>query len=537
MFKISDIKIGSRLALGFGLVLFFALAMLTLGLWRMSQLQRATDNIVNDNVASMTAAVDMREAGWTVLLTLRHIATPTDALEAERETKRLDQMLADYAKSEQNLSSLLVDEGRKNVFNASVEQKQAILPIIQKIKALVETGDYFNATVMLQNEFLPVHGKWMQSLGALANAQQGEMKSTYEASQAKYAGTRNWMIGVGFIMLASGAFFGWKITRTITEPLQFAAEIADKIANGDLTGTVNADSKDEAGQLINSLKTMQGNLISIVNHIQQGAETIGIASSEIASGNADLSARTESQASSLEQTSASMEELTETVRQNAENAQQANQLVMSASTFAVKGGTVVGEVVNTMGSIKASSSKIVDIIGVIDGIAFQTNILALNAAVEAARAGEQGRGFAVVAAEVRTLAQRSANAAKEIKALITDSVQTVDAGGKLVDEAGKTMSQIVTSVQRVADIMSEITAASQEQRAGIGEVNQAVAQMDELTQQNAALVEQAAAAAESMQEQTVALKEAVSVFKLNQGAQRYQALGSNSNSNVRSLTY
>ncbi|MBV8634083.1 MAG: methyl-accepting chemotaxis protein, partial [Burkholderiaceae bacterium] len=263
-----------------------------------------------------------------------------------------------------------------------------------------------------------------------------------------------------------------------------------------------------------ALKDMDDSLLKIVSEVRQGTDAIATASQEIASGNSDLSSRTESQASSLEETASSMEELTDTVRQNAENARQANQLVVSASEFAQKGGKVVGQVVTTMGSIKESSRKIVDIIGVIDGIAFQTNILALNAAVEAARAGEQGRGFAVVAAEVRNLAQRSAGAAKEIKTLIGDSVEKVDQGSKLVDEAGRTMGEMVTSVQHVADIMSEITAASQEQSAGIGEVNQAIAQMDEMTQQNAALVEQAAAAAESMQEQAALLADAVSVFKL-----------------------
>jgi methyl-accepting chemotaxis protein len=268
---------------------------------------------------------------------------------------------------------------------------------------------------------------------------------------------------------------------------------------------------------------MNDSLILTVGQVRRGTETMGVASAEIAAGNADLSSRTESQASSLEQTASSMEELTSTVKQNAENARQANQLVVSASDFAVKGGRVVGQVVDTMSSIKDSSKKIVDIIGVIDGIAFQTNILALNAAVEAARAGEQGRGFAVVAAEVRNLAQRSAGAAKEIKALIGDSVEKVDGGSKLVDEAGKTMTEIVSSVKRVADIMGEITAASQEQSSGIEEVNRAIGQMDEMTQQNAALVEQAAAAAESLQNQAVQLAQAVSVFQLT-GDQRDGAM-------------
>jgi methyl-accepting chemotaxis protein len=287
-----------------------------------------------------------------------------------------------------------------------------------------------------------------------------------------------------------------------------------RMHDGDLGPDPRASSQDELGQILRLVGDMKGQLASMIANVRDSATQIDTGSKEITAGNADLSARTESQASSLEETASSMEELTSTVKQNAENAREANQLVVSASDVAVRGGAVVGQVVDTMGSIKDSSRKIVDIIGVIDGIAFQTNILALNAAVEAARAGEQGRGFAVVAAEVRNLAQRSAGAAKEIKELISDSVEKVDAGGKLVDEAGKTMEEIVTSVKHVADIMSEITAASQEQSSGIEEVNHAIAQMDEMTQQNAALVEQAAAAAHSMQEQAAMLAQAVSVFKL-----------------------
>ena len=297
--------------------------------------------------------------------------------------------------------------------------------------------------------------------------------------------------------------------------MEMRRSIARTVASGDLTSRIEVRSSDETGQLLQALKEMNASLVNIVSEVRTGTDTIAAASGQIADGNLDLSSRTEQQASSLEETASSMERLTGTVKQNADNARQANQLAASASEVAVKGGSVVSQVIDTMGSINASSRKIVDIIGVIDGIAFQTNILALNAAVEAARAGEQGRGFAVVAAEVRNLAQRSAAAAKEIKTLIGDSVEKVAVGSKLVSEAGITMDEVVASVKRVTDIMGEITAASQEQSTGIEQVNSAIAKMDAVTQQNAALVEQAAAAAESMQNQAGNLARVVSVFKLD----------------------
>ena len=319
------------------------------------------------------------------------------------------------------------------------------------------------------------------------------------------------------VLLAFGLTF---IVKSVVYPLEKAITIARRVADGDLTSVVVVESKDETGMLLQSLSDMNESLKKIVGEVRSSTDSISTASQQIASGNADLSQRTEEQASSLEETASSMEELTSTVMQNAENAKQANHLAAGASEVAVKGGSVIGKVVTTMSSINDSSKKIVDIISVIDGIAFQTNILALNAAVEAARAGEQGRGFAVVAAEVRTLAQRSAAAAKEIKQLIGDSVHEVESGTKLVDEAGKTMERIVASVKQVTDIMKEIAAASQEQSSGIEEVNQAITQMDQVTQQNAALVEEASAAAESMQAQAQQLVQAVAVFKLVEGAQR-----------------
>ncbi len=329
-----------------------------------------------------------------------------------------------------------------------------------------------------------------------------------------------WQILGGTLLLALVIFaFAWLVASRIKQALDKAISASEQIAAGDLTVKIEIDSQDEAGQLLGSLKEMNEGLAKIVGEVRNGADSIATATEQISAGNADLSQRTEEQASALEETASSMEELTSTVKQNADNAQQANQLAISASGVAVKGGDVINKVVRTMESITDSSRKISDIIGVIDGIAFQTNILALNAAVEAARAGEQGRGFAVVAAEVRSLAQRSAAAAKEIKALIEDSVGKVQDGSRLVEEAGHTTQEIVTSIKRVTDIMAEISAASLEQSSGIEQVNTAITQMDDVTQQNAALVEQAAAAAESLEEQALQLVQVVTRFKLEESVQ------------------
>ena len=343
-------------------------------------------------------------------------------------------------------------------------------------------------------------------------------RSAASAALAGDVGARATFLSYLFMLLGSVAAVvaGVLVSRSITRPLGEAVEAARNVAAGDLRTQITIRSDDETGQLLLALKEMSSSLNRIVHQVRGGAETIAAASDEIARGNMDLSSRTEMQAGAIEETASSMEELTSTVQQNADNARQASQLAVSAVDVAARGGQVVEQVVGTMESINASSRKIVDIIGVIDGIAFQTNILALNAAVEAARAGEQGRGFAVVASEVRNLAQRSATAAREIKALIGESVDCVEAGNRLVGEAGMTMGEIVASVRRVMDIMGEISAASQEQGAGIAQVNGAIGEMDAATQQNAALVEEAAAAAQSLREQTVALTEVVGVFKLDE---------------------
>jgi methyl-accepting chemotaxis protein len=408
----------------------------------------------------------------------------------------------------------------------TAEEKQLATKFLAARKIFVEQGlnkaiealraqNIPAATELLQGKMEQLYQEARSPMSDLIKLQLQVGKQEYETSQAKYGSVRMMSIGMILLGLAAGIGVGIWLVKSISEPLNYAVEIAQSIAGGDLTRQVEVETDNETGQLLAALKEMNASLVNTVSEVRVSTDTIATASSQIAAGNLDLSSRTEEQAASLEETASSMEELTSTVKQNADNARQANQMVVSASDHAVKGGQVVAQMVSTMGSIKESSRKIVDIIGVIDGIAFQTNILALNAAVEAARAGEQGRGFAVVASEVRSLAQRSAAAAKEIKELIGDSVEKVDAGGRLVVETGESMEQIVTAVKQVADIMSEIAAASAEQSSGIEQVNIAITQMDEVTQQNAALVEEAAAASSSMQDQAANLANTVAVFKLS----------------------
>jgi methyl-accepting chemotaxis protein len=420
----------------------------------------------------------------------------------------LDSYLAsDLSPDEKKLATAFADSYRKFVAEG-----------LQPAVAALASQNSQQAMEMMQGPMSQHYTPMQEGIDALIKLQLDVAKQEFERGQQLYAIVRNaCLVGIVFGVMLAILVGAW-VVRGISRPLSQAVTLAQGVAAGDLTQRIAVESQDETGQLLAALRDMNDSLARTVGQVRAGTETITTASREIASGNADLSARTEEQASALEKTAFAMDQLTGTVKQNADNARQANQLVVSASGHAQKGGDVVGQVVNTMGSIKESSRKIADIIGVIDGIAFQTNILALNAAVEAARAGEQGRGFAVVAAEVRNLAQRSANAAKEIKELIGDSVEKVDEGGRLVDAAGKTMGDIVSSVQHVADIMAEISAASEEQSAGIEEIHRSIAQMDRMTQQNAALVEEAAAAAQSMQDQAMTLAQSVAVFKLEQGA-------------------
>ncbi|RXZ36813.1 HAMP domain-containing protein [Oxalobacteraceae bacterium CAVE-383] len=512
---ISNLKIGTRLALGFCVVLACALIMLLTGLWRMSQLQANSEFIIGKKVAGLTSAMAMRESSAGLALALQKVVSPADMTEGKAENAHVSQIIATYDADAQKLAAFSDTGESKSLLNTAAARKAQVFAVVEKIRAAVSTNNYFDAGQMLKSEFVPVHAQWVESLGALASFQQKEMAIADSASRTSFQHAQASMIGMGVFTLLLGGFSTWYIRRSIIAPLLSASAIADTISAGDLTTAIQSGARDEAGQLVNALGAMQGNLIGMINEIKQSAAVINVASQEIAAGNLDLSNRTESQASNLEETVSSLDLLSAKVSQNADSARQANQLVASATDHAVRGGKVIGNVVDTMGSIKDSSRKMIDIISVIDGIAFQTNILALNAAVEAARAGESGRGFAVVASEVRSLAQRSAMAAKEIKALIGDSVSKVDTGSKLVDDAGKTMTDIVDSVHRVEQIMGGITAASEEQSVGIGEVSHALGQIDDITQQNAALVEQAAAAAESLQEQSITLANAIATFRLN----------------------
>jgi len=404
----------------------------------------------------------------------------------------------------------------KRLADDFVEKRQKfVTEALQPALAALRAQDTGKATELLHGSMNELFQPARENVDKLITLQLQVSKREYEESQAHYVFVRNSCIAGILFGLAMAWFVCIWLIRSISRPLEKAVDLAGGIAAGDLTQRIEAQSNDETGRLMRALKNMNDSLEKIVSEVRNGTETIATASGQIAAGNQDLSSRTEQQASSLEETASSMEELTSTVKQNADNARQANQLASSASEVATRGGAVVAQVVETMSAINESSRKIVEIIGVIDGIAFQTNILALNAAVEAARAGEQGRGFAVVAGEVRNLAQRSAAAAKEIKALIDDSVEKVHTGADLVNHAGDTMQEVVESVKRVTDIVSEIAAASNEQTAGIEQINLAISQMDQVTQQNASLVEQAAAASEAMQEQAGNLAHMVGVFKLS----------------------
>ena len=521
--KIRNLKIGARLGLGFGIILALLAALIALSLNKMAMINDVLLDVVDDNNVKIEAASTMRDAQRRAYIAVSNLILLNDAPAMAAQDRQLAAARADYAQAAKQLQAKIDTEAGKAILARIEAEAGATGPLIEKARQLGLGNHAEEGTRVLIADVAPAAHRWQAALTEMVQFQ-GESNAAVAADAARsYADARLWQLCLGGLAMALGAVIAWLATRSITVPMRAAVKVAQTVALGDLGSNIDIHSTDETGELLTALKRMNDNLQKIVGKVRAGTDTIASASTQIASGNQDLSARTEEQASSLEETAASMEELTSTVKQNADNARQANQLAMTASEVAIKGGAVVAQVVDTMASINESSKKIVDIIGVIDGIAFQTNILALNAAVEAARAGEQGRGFAVVAAEVRNLAQRSAAAAKEIKGLIDDSVKKVDIGSSLVDHAGSTMNEVVASVKRVTDIMGEISAAGREQELGIAQINTAVAEMDTVTQQNAALVEEAAAAAESLQVQARQLAEAVSVFKLDSAAQASEA--------------
>ena len=511
-------KVATAMGLGFGLVILMGLAIAIIARVQLERNSNETRLLVEDRMAKALWTRTIQNNLNIQAIAIRDIALADDAGEKQAKKKIIDTVRAETGAMFKKLDETVNSEQDRRALKSAFEARNAYNAAMNKAIDLGLAGDANGARTTLNTEGHQAQTALHHPLEELVGLQRKLMEDSAKRVQDIASTTSLLMLVIALISLVAGTAIAWLLTRSITRQLggepDYASAVAREIAAGNLVAEVHVKPGDETSLLAN-MRDMRDSLAKVVSQVRTGTDSVATASSQISSGNLDLSSRTEEQASSLEETASSMEELTSTVRQNAENARQANQLVVSTADVAVKGGQVVGQVVDTMASIKESSKKIADIIGVIDGIAFQTNILALNAAVEAARAGEQGRGFAVVASEVRNLAQRSAGAAKEIKALIEDSVGKVDAGGRLVDEAGKTMDEIVGSVKRVTDIMGEIAAASQEQSAGIEQVNQAVGQMDEMTQQNAALVEQAAAAAESLQDQAAKLAEAVSVFRLD----------------------
>jgi len=514
-----DLKIATKLIVSFGVVLLLTLLLGVSNMLSMNRVSQASNDLADNWMPSVRAVMALRiDLGELRRWELSHLLNDQPEAMATYE-KRLEATQADLRTHRAAYEKLLSSPEEKRIVAEFDQNLSAFMSDHVKIIALSREGKKVEARDLAVSSSAKTLGLMTENVNQLVKINIDGGDAASNDATATYQKARMLSIGLLVANIGIGMALAFWVARIVATPLQEAVSLARDVAAGDLTRPIDVRSACETGQLMQALKDMTGNLQNLVSQVRHGTDTIATASSEIASGNQDLSSRTEQQASSLEETASSMEELTSTVRQNADNARQANQLAQSASGIALKGGDVVGQVVGTMASINESSRKIVDIISVIDGIAFQTNILALNAAVEAARAGEQGRGFAVVASEVRNLAHRSAAAAKDIKLLISDSVEKVESGSTLVNQAGETMNEIVSSITRVTDIMAEITSASVEQSTGIEQVNTAIVQMDQVTQQNAALVEEAAAAAESMQEQAARLSEVVSVFKLLASAQ------------------
>ncbi len=525
--RFANLKIGTKLGLAFASMLALTLLLGSVALWQVERLNQALHGISENALPSVAETGNMRSQ-WNRYRRLEsHLLTPQSESAAQTLDQQSQSVLALIAESEQRYKALEQSAQEQQLLQAYQQQRDTYLAVHQRFTeaalTLHRSGNTDPAAlVQLQSMYTqegePAFAALAETVGKLSSINQNNAEVLRTDSATVKTSAMWWVLGSMASSAALALLFAVLVTRSLSHPAHQAMQAATQIAAGDLTHPIQARSSDEMGTLMATMEQMRHSLSTVVQRVRSNAESVATASEEISSGTTDLSSRTEEQASALEETAASMEQLSSTVRQNADSALQANQLALSASQVAQQGGEVVGEVVESMRSITESSHKIADIIGVIDGIAFQTNILALNAAVEAARAGEQGRGFAVVAAEVRSLAGRSAEAAKEIKQLIHSSVSRVEAGSALVERAGHTMSEVVGAIRRVTDLVGEISAASTEQSQGVAQVGEAITQMDTTTQQNAALVEESAAAADSLKRQAQELVQAVSHFKTQGGA-------------------
>ena len=518
MFDFSSWRVRTRLTVGFGVVCVLLVASVVMGLMAMSRMGADLKAVVADHFPRIVAAANLSTQIDVIAIALRNMMLNADAADRERQTQVIAQSRQEVVRLFDTLDKTLTEPKDRALLQKVKEQRALYLAGQEELLGFIRSDQTDQSREYLASKLRPVLASYKASIGALVESEKNAIVTAGTDARDTALNARNTLIGLGVAALLLAAALGWLITRSLVRELggepRTAADVARAVAGGDFTQPIAVKDGDTTS-LMAQLAAMKDGLAQVVSQVRRGSESVAMASSEIAQGNQDLSARTESQASALEETAASMEQLGATVRQNADSAGQANALARSASDVAVRGGEVVGQVVQTMKGINESSQRIADIIGVIDGIAFQTNILALNAAVEAARAGEQGRGFAVVASEVRSLAGRSAEAAKEIKQLISASVERVEQGSAMADQAGETMTEVVQSIRRVTDLMGEINAASSEQASGVAQVGEAVTQMDQATQQNAALVEEMAAAAGSLSSQAQELVQAVAVFKLD----------------------